>query len=99
MNGSYTFKIEGWDADHITNMVVSEIVNSINIDQFKNEIKNKLVKELKGDIVNSKEVCEAIKTSTDKADKIIDSRVNQAVNDKIMQIQNIDIGSFKLTLK
>jgi len=99
MNGSYTFKIEGWDADHITNMVVAEIVNSFNIDQFKNEVKNKLVKELKGDIVNGKEVCEAIKTSTDKVDKIIDSRVNQAINDKIKQIQNIDIGNFQLTLK
>jgi len=99
MDNNCVVKIEGWNAGYIVDMVVSEIVNSINIEQFKNEVKNKLIKELKSDIINSKEVNDAIKASTDKVDKIIDSRINQAVNEKIKQIQNIDIGSFQLTLK
>lgn len=95
----YRVLIEGYDANVITNRIVDRIINSLDVDKLKNEVRNKIVKELKGDILNSKEVNAAIQTSFDKVDKIASGRVNEAVTKKINEINNINVGSFKLTME
>lgn len=98
-DNNLVIRVDNFDSSRIEKLVVLEILNSIDIEQFKREIKNKLVKELKGDIVNSKEVTESISTAIEKVNKITDTRINQAVSKKIEEIQNIDFGKFELKLK
>lgn len=95
----YKVLIEGYDADAITNRIVDKIINTMDLDKLKNEVRNKIVQELKGDIINSKGVQQAIKISFDKVDKIASGRVNEAVTKKIDEINNINVGSFKLTIE
>lgn len=95
----YKVLIEGYNADAITNEVVKRIIQTMDLDKLKNEVRNKIVQELKSDIVNSKEVQRAIQSSFDKVDKIASGRVNEAVTKKINEINNVSIGSFKLTME
>lgn len=95
----YKVTLEGYDVNSITNMIVDRIVEDLDIDKLKNEVRNKIVKELKGDILNSKEVSNAIQTSFEKVDRIASNRVNEAVTQKINEINCINIGSFKLTIE
>jgi putative cell wall-binding protein len=95
----YKVLIEGYDADAITNRIVDKIISTMDLVKLKNEVRNKIVQELKGDILNSKEVMQAIQSSFDKVDKIASGRVNEAVTKKIEEINNINVGSFKLTIE
>ena len=94
----YKVEIKGYSADNISRIIANEILAKIDIDKLKNEVKNRVITELKGDIVNSQQVQNAINNSIEKAEKNVDARINKAINTKISEIESISLEnlSFKI---
>ena len=94
----YKVEIKGYSADNISRIIANEILAKIDIDKLKNEVKNRVITELKGDIVNSQQVQNAINNSIEKAETDVDARINKAINTKISEIESISLEnlSFKI---
>ena len=94
----YKVEIKGYSADNISRIIANEILAKIDIDKLKNEVKNRVITELKGDIVNSQQVQNAINNSIEKAETNVDARINKAINTKISEIESISLEnlSFKI---
>lgn len=93
-----TISIEGYDCEIITDAVANAIVKKINIEKLINEVSTKVSEDIKEEILNNTDTKRKIKKSIDKVDKIVSNRINKAVSDKIEEINNTTIGSFKVVL-
>ena len=56
----YNINVQGVEANHLTDLIVQEVLRELDMDKLKAEVRNKIVKEIKGDILNSAEVQKAI---------------------------------------
>ena len=92
----YKVLIEGYSAENITNEIARIVIKSMDLDKLKNEVRNRIVRELKDDIVNSNQIKNAVDNSIAKIDKLVGNRVNEAATKKINEINGIVINSFKL---
>lgn len=99
MSEQYQVQIQGQDATIITERVVEQLVQLLFTEDFRNEVKNSVIKELKQDMVGDPTVQEAIAAAIEKGSLCVESRINTAINAKIAEIEAISLSSFQLSLK
>jgi hypothetical protein len=90
--------IDGFDADYIVDIIVSKVIQTLDLDKIKNEVKNVIAKELKNDIVTNERVQSAIQTAINSANVVAANRVQEAADKKIKEINSIDFSNLKLTI-
>jgi hypothetical protein len=71
--------------EEIVEAIVSLFIKKIGHEQFKNEVVNKLVKEIKSDIIGSQDVQDKIKTAVKKATITVKDRINQKSEEVLKQ--------------
>ena len=95
----YEVLIKGYNADTITDRIAQAIIDELDLDKLKNEVRNKITKELKNDIISSADVQKAIQSTMDRVSTNATDRVQQAVSKKIAEINSINLSSLTLQIK
>lgn len=104
MSEQYQVQIQGSDATIITERVVDQLVRllmeeTFSKEQFVNEIKNKVINDLKYEMTHNAAIQETIDEAIANAGVSIENRINAAINDKISEIEAINLSSFQISLK